>query len=221
MVRAGDQARRSVGIGEVRERPHGVADDRHVRLRQRQQLIVGVDRLRALARVDGDRGQRGHQTAAVEDALDQRQHRCVDRHLLVETPVREEIVDAHGARALEQVLRRLHVEVLLEPVQVLQQRRDQLRLDHALEDRIAVTLDGGGVGIEVVHDALLLDVRRGRYCAPGRAAGIARRPPIQRCVTASCRGLESDPNHQRAAHSPPGSPNRGGHLRATDSRNDQ
>ena len=48
-VRTGNEAGRAVGLGEVRERPHRVADGRDVRLRDREELVVGVDRLRDLA----------------------------------------------------------------------------------------------------------------------------------------------------------------------------
>ena len=78
---AGDEPGGAVRLGEVGERPHGVADDRHVRLVQRDELVVGVDRLGALARVDGDGGERGDQAAGVEHALDDRQHVAMDRDL--------------------------------------------------------------------------------------------------------------------------------------------
>ena len=46
-VRAGDDPGGAVRLGEVGERPHRVADRRRVRLRERDELVVGVDRLRA------------------------------------------------------------------------------------------------------------------------------------------------------------------------------
>ena len=73
-MRAGDDARRAVRLGEVGERPHRVADGRDVRLRQRDELVVGVDRLRRLAGQDRDRRQRRHEAARIEHALDDRQH---------------------------------------------------------------------------------------------------------------------------------------------------
>ena len=59
-----------------------VADDGRVRLGDRDELVVGVDRLDRLARVDGDRRQRRDQAAGVEHALDDREHGRVHRHLL-------------------------------------------------------------------------------------------------------------------------------------------
>ena len=73
-VRAGHEPGRAVRLGEVGERPHRVAHGRRVRLRDRDQLVVGVDRLRGLAGQDRDRRQRRDQAARVEHALDDRQH---------------------------------------------------------------------------------------------------------------------------------------------------
>ena len=83
-VRARDEPRRAVGLGEVGERPHRVAHGRRVRLRQRDELVVGVDRLRDLAGEDVDRRQRRDEAARVEHALDDRQHVLVHRHALPE-----------------------------------------------------------------------------------------------------------------------------------------
>jgi hypothetical protein len=54
-------------------------------------------------------------------------------------------------RTLEGVSRGLDVELFLEALEIVQQGRDQLGLDDALEDRVAVTRDalevaGGGPG---------------------------------------------------------------------------
>ena len=105
-VRAGDDPRRAVLLGEVGERPHRVADGRHVRLVERDELVVGVDRLRGLARDDRDRRQRRHEAARVEDALDDGQHARVHRDRLVQRAEREQVVDPDGARSLERVVGR-------------------------------------------------------------------------------------------------------------------
>jgi len=73
-------------------------------------LSVGA---RALARVDADRRQKRHQASRIEDALDDREHPLVDGNLLVELPVHEQVVDAHGMRTLEGVARWPDVELLL------------------------------------------------------------------------------------------------------------
>src|SRR5262245_2659424 len=154
-VRTGDDARRPVGLGEVGERPHGVAHGRDVRLRQREQLIVGMDRLRPLTRVDADRRQRRHQAPRIEHAIDDRQDLLVDGDLLIELSVYEQVVDAHGVRTLEGVSRGLDLEFLLEALEIVHQGRDQLRLDDALEDRVSVARDALEVAGGRVHGLLL------------------------------------------------------------------
>ena len=114
-MRAGDEARRAVGLGEVGERPHRVAHRRRVRLRDRDQLVVGVNRLRGLARLDRDRRQRRDQATRVEDAVDDREHVPVYRNQLEEAAEREQVVEAQGVVALERIPRRFHLEELLEP----------------------------------------------------------------------------------------------------------
>ena len=106
-VGAGDDPRRAVGLGEVGERPHRVADGRDVRLRDRQELVVGVDRLRDLAGQDRDRAQRRDQATRVEHRLDEGQHARVDRHALPDAAEREQVVDPQRPGALEGVAGRL------------------------------------------------------------------------------------------------------------------
>ena len=99
LVAAGNEAGGAVLLGEVGERPHGVADDRAMGLVEGDQLVVGVDGLRRLAGADADRGERGDQAAVVEHALDDRQHVRVHRDPLVERAVHQQVVDAPGAGA--------------------------------------------------------------------------------------------------------------------------
>ena len=54
-MRAGHEARCAIFVGEIAERPHRVADHGDVRLGDRDQLIVGMNRLRLLAALDRDR----------------------------------------------------------------------------------------------------------------------------------------------------------------------
>ena len=133
-MRAGNDARRAVLVGEVGQRPHRVADDRHVRLGNRDELIVGMDRLRLLVGADGDRRQRRHQAAGIEHALDDRQDVLVHRDALVELAVDQQVVDAHRAPALEAIGRRRDVELALEPLEIGDQRVDEVGLDGVLDD---------------------------------------------------------------------------------------
>jgi hypothetical protein len=111
-----------------------------VRLGERDQLVVGVERLRGLVGIDRDRRQRRHQAAAVEHALDDRQHALVHRDHLVDRAAREQVVDPHGARALEQVRRRLRGELALEPEDVVAQLHHQGWIDRVRDDREPIAL---------------------------------------------------------------------------------
>ena len=111
----------------------------------RDQLIVGVDRLRRLARADGDRRQRRDEAAAVEHAFDDRQHVGVHGDPLVQVAVHEQVVDPPGVLAFEAVRRRLDAEVVLEAHEVVGECVDQLGLDRAIEDREALLGDLGHV----------------------------------------------------------------------------
>ena len=105
-VRAGDEAGRAVRLGEVGERPHRVAHGRRVRLRQRDQLVVGVDRLRVSpGRMSIDDSDEMRQPGS-STPLDDRQHVLVHRHALPDVVVREQVVDAQRLVALERVRRR-------------------------------------------------------------------------------------------------------------------
>ena len=105
-VATGDDAGGAVGLGEVGERPHRVADRRDVRLAERHELVVGVDRLGRLARPDRDRRERRHQAPPVEDALDDRQDGRVDRHRRPDVTPGQQVVDPDRATTLEVVVGR-------------------------------------------------------------------------------------------------------------------
>ena len=94
---------RAVLPGEVGQGPHRVADGRDVRLRQWNDLIVGVDRLRLFTRSDHDRGERADEAAGTEETVDDRQHLRPRRDLLVELPVDEQVVDPVRREPLEAV----------------------------------------------------------------------------------------------------------------------
>src|SRR6202023_2186520 len=94
----------------------------------------------------------------VEDSLHDGQHVLVHGDGLVEFAEGEQGVDADGSGTLEAVVGRLDVEAVLEASQVGGERVDELGLDGALEDRVAVTVDGGDVLVDgegVEHDPRL------------------------------------------------------------------
>jgi len=62
----------AVRFRKIRDRPHAVANHRRMGPLQRDDLIVGVNRLRLFARTDTDRGDTGDQTPVVENAFDDR-----------------------------------------------------------------------------------------------------------------------------------------------------
>ena len=157
-VRAGDDPGGAVGLGEVGERPHRVAHRRRVRLGDRHELVVGVDRLRGLAGADGDRRQRRDQAAGVEHALDDRQHVGVHRHPCEDVAVHQQVVDAHGAACPRRRCSAGTIaEVDLEAVERLGQLVDQVGLDGVLDDRVALLGDALGVA----RDLLAVSVRMG------------------------------------------------------------
>ncbi len=103
-------------------------------------MVVGVYGLRGLTGVYGDGRQRGHQTTLVENRLDKRQHRVVDRDPLIELAVSEQVVDADGVFALEIVSRRPDVAFVLETQEVLGEGLAEVRFDRVLDDRVTVPL---------------------------------------------------------------------------------
>src|SRR5262249_16623069 len=74
------------------------------------------------------------------------------------------------ARALERIFGGLHVVLLLQAQQVVGQRGNQLGLDDAFEDRVAVPGDPLEVGLKRVHG---LSLPRGAASAP---RGFAHAP---------------------------------------------
>ena len=99
----GHQASGAVLLGEVGDGPHGVADDGDVRSGQRDQLVVGVEWLRVFVGADGDGGERRNEESRIEHPLDYREDVGVDRDLVEERPVRQQVVDPSGAHPFEQV----------------------------------------------------------------------------------------------------------------------
>ena len=108
---------------------------------ERDELVVGVDRLGLLVGPDGDGGERRDQEARIEHRLDDGQHVGVHRDLLEGGAVDEQVVDPHGAHALEEVVGRHGAEVVLQLEERLVDLVHQVRLDGVGEDGVAVLGD--------------------------------------------------------------------------------
>ena len=94
---------------------------------QRDELIVGVDRLRLLVGPDSDGREGGDEQARIEHALDDGQHVGVHRDLLEGGAVDEEVVDPRRLDALEEVVRRHDAKVVFELEEVLVDFVDESR----------------------------------------------------------------------------------------------
>jgi hypothetical protein len=104
--------------------------------RHRHHEIIGVDRLRALARADVDRSHPREQTAGIEHALDERQHGAVNRHLLEHRILREQVVGAQRGKSLGRVPARRSAALALDAPDRRDERGDELSGSIAiLEDR--------------------------------------------------------------------------------------
>lgn len=69
---AGNDSRRAIGLGEIRDRPHTVADHRVMGSRQSDQLIIGMNRLRRFAMANADRRDRRDEATVIENTFHDR-----------------------------------------------------------------------------------------------------------------------------------------------------
>ena len=150
---AGDDAGGAVLFCEVGDRPHGVADDRDVGTWERDELVVGMDRLCLFVGPDGDGRERGDQEPRIEDAFDDGEHVGVHGDLLEGRPVHEQVVDPRRPQAFEEVLGRNDTEVLFQLEQRLVDLVHQLRLDRVREDGVTVLGDAAQMGFELGEGA--------------------------------------------------------------------
>ena len=169
-VAARNEARGPVLLGEVGDRPHGVADDRNVRSGQWDQLVVGVHRLGLLTGPDCDGRERRDQQPGVEDAFDDGEHVGVHRDLLERGPVDEQVVHPHRMDTLEEIVGGHGAEIVLQLEQRLVDLVDKLGLDGAGEDGVPVLGDSpkmlfqvgrGAGGFRLCHDRNCTDTEPG------------------------------------------------------------
>ena len=163
-VAAGDDPSGAVGLREVGEGPHGVADRGNVWLGEGLDLVVSVDDLCGLARGERDRGQRRHQALRAEDALDQFEYLWLHGDLLPDRTMGQQVVGTCRAIALEAVVGGRPLQAGLEPSNVGQQALDQIVVDDPFEDRVAIPLEFCVVSGHVVHP-------------PSQAPVMVPRPP--------------------------------------------
>ena len=184
-VAAGDDPSGAVGLREVGEGPHGVADRGNVWLGDGLDLVVGVDDLCGLARGERDRGQRRHQALRAEDALDQFEYLWLHGDLLPDLAMGQQVVGTCCAIALEAVVGGRPLQAGLEPSNVGQQALDQIVVDDPFEDRVAIPLEFCVVSGHVVHPPSQAPVMVPRPPAP--CGVLSRRQRTATTVRASWR----------------------------------
>jgi hypothetical protein len=143
----------TVFLREVGNGPHRVADQRGVGLGQRDQLVIGVDGLSLFVRPDGDRRQRRDQQTGVKDPLDDREDIRVERNSLIERTVHEEVVDAGGFSAFEEIVRRHDAEIVFESEEIIGDGVDQVEVNGILDDGPTLVPDFLGVGPKVLSSS--------------------------------------------------------------------
>ena len=116
-----------------------------MRLGEPAHLVVGVDGLCRFAGVDGDARERAHQAAVAEHRVDEGQYHRVQRHLLVERAVGEEVVDAGGGPALEAVGAALDAQFAFEAIDVGVEGGGHVGVERVEHDGVAI----GAKAIEV------------------------------------------------------------------------
>ena len=128
----------AVGLREVRDRPHGVADDRDVGTGEWDELVVGVDRLRLFFGPDGDGRERRDQEPGIEHTLDDREDVVMHRDLPEGRPVDEQVVHPCRMHTLEEVVGGHDAEVALQREQGVVDLVHQLGLNGVGQDGVAV-----------------------------------------------------------------------------------
>ena len=173
-VAPGHEPGGAVVLGEIGDSPHGVADDRDVGPGQRDELVVGVDRLRLLVGPDGDGRERRDEQTRIEHALDDGQHVGVHGDLLEGWAVYEEVVDPRGVEALEEVVGGDGAEIVFQLEKGFVDLVDEVGLDRVGEDGVAVLRDTP----EVIREIRERTGGRGfrlAWCHGGNCTESARR----------------------------------------------
>ena len=101
-------------------------------------------------RPDGDGREGRDQEAGVENALADRQDGGVQRYLLVERAVHQQVVDADGAGALEEVVGGHDAELDFEAAKVVVEGVDEVGLDGVLDNRVALLGDEPDMGSDCI-----------------------------------------------------------------------
>jgi hypothetical protein len=155
-VAARDEAGGPVLLGEVGDGPHGVADDRDVRSGERDQLVVGVDRLACssgpMAMEESDE----IKSAGIEHpSTTGSTFGCTGIFSKV-APWTSRLYTRSGAQPLEEVVGRDDAQVVLQLEEGLVDLVDEVRFDGVGEDGVALLGDAREVLFHVgerVHGA--------------------------------------------------------------------
>src|SRR5579871_3427548 len=175
-VGAGQHHGRAVLRREVIDRADDA--DRKSRPRARNQIegVVGVQRLRPLARIDADRVTGAEQEVRLQERAQDRQQARIGHDLLVDLAPRDEGVDALGRSTLEVVSAAVVAEQRLDPGA---ERGDLIRVHQTLDDRVAVFAHAAHMAARIERRLYRCDraIRHASPPSPKRHCTIRAGPP--------------------------------------------
>ena len=113
LVAARYDAGRAIVLAEIADRPDRIEGERLMRLRQWNQLIVGMQRLCSLAGAQRNRTQGRKLVFSIQDGFGEWQYRSMGGHLPIGFPMRQQVVYAYGLTAFEVGVAASDIEVAL------------------------------------------------------------------------------------------------------------
>ena len=139
----------------------------------RDQLVVGMQRLGRLAGTDVDRRDGRDERTRTEHCIDEREQRREQRDVPEDLAPGQQIEDATGGEAVESVRAAAGAEFVFESDDRFVESGHERCLDHVIEHDVAVTFDGFESSSVIGHVRTFL---------PGRRAGAmqCRRMAIER-----------------------------------------
>jgi len=140
-MRAGNQTRCAVLVGEVAERPQRGHQRGDVGTWQRDHAVVGVQQLVCLARADVHGGRAREQEVVAEQGVHQLEHDVVDHEFAERRAMRDQVEDTPGAMPFEIVVPIVDATFALDPVDLLGETRAGGRVEYVRDDRVAAVID--------------------------------------------------------------------------------
>lgn len=134
-------SRGAIVLGKISYGPHRITNERYMRTRHRNVLIISVPRLRRFVLIDAYGRYRGDQTTAADNPLHDAKHLVMLGNPIVRRAECEQIVNPNRTEPLEKVLGWLESAFFFDTEQILGDQIDEFWLDYALEDGIPVALD--------------------------------------------------------------------------------